>query len=101
MITVPDGPITFSFGLSMLGLLLILDIGLLVPFMIYVWRETHRYLWVVGALIFFKATTIPIVFGAIVGFYKFLRNDDSFLKKEKAVPNITKDITHRPERQDS
>ncbi len=102
MIAIPGEPVAISFWLSMLGILIILDVGLLVHFMVFVWGVTRRPLWVIGALVFFKATTIPIIFGAIHGFYMFLKKDDSFVNEVKPSPDIdSMDITHNPGSQDS
>jgi hypothetical protein len=85
-----------------LGLLLVFDIALLVPFLTFVWGITRRPFWVVGAWVFFKATTIPIIFGTIHGFYKFFRKDDSFVNKIKPSPDVDlMNIAHDPEKQDS
>ena len=101
MIAIPGGPAPLSFELSMLGILLILDFCLLVHFMVFVWGVTRRPLWVMGALIFFKATTLPIIFGTIHGLYKFFRKDESFVNKVKPCPDIsTMKITQCSERQE-
>ena len=99
MLATSGGTATLSFWLSMLGLLLILDIGLLIHFLAFVWGVTRRPLWVVGGLIFFKATTIPIIFGAIHGFYRFFIKDDSLVNKIN--PHIAHmSITHYTEGED-
>ncbi len=99
MIATLDRPTTISLELSMLGFLLLFDICLLIPFLIFVWTKTRRLFWVLGALILFKATTIPIIFGAIQGFYKFLRNDDSMINSVKLGHNISAlSMTKYPER---
>lgn len=100
VIAVP-GSDTLLFELLMLGILMAIDIGLLVHFLRFVWKVTHRPLWVVGALVFFKATTIPIIFGTLHGFYKFFRKDDSFVNNIKPCPDIsTMNITKYSERRD-
>ena len=100
MIAIPGGD-TLSLELSMLGILLILDVGLLIHFLVFVWGVTRRPRWVVGALLFFKLTTLPILFGAIHGFYNYFRKDDSFVNKVKPSPDrATLNITQYPERQD-
>ena len=82
-------PATISLAVTALGLLLILDICSLTPFLIFVWNKTHRTLWVLCALMFFKATTIPIICGAIQGFYMFLKNDDSIINNVKSSHDIS------------
>ena len=100
MIAIPGGD-TFSLELSMLGILLILDIGLLIHFLGFVWEVTHHPRWLLGSLLFFKLTTLPIVFGTIHGFYKFFRKDGSFVNRGNSSPDIsTMNITYYSERQD-
>lgn len=79
----------FALELSMLGILMVLDVGLLVHFLSFVWKLTRRPLWVVGALIFFKVTTLPIIFGTLHGLFKFFKKDDSFVNKVKPCPDIS------------
>jgi len=89
MVVALGSPATISLEVAALGLLLILDICLLTPFLIFVWTETHRSLWVLGALIFFKATTVPIICGAIQGFYMLFKNDGSIINSVKSGHDIS------------
>jgi hypothetical protein len=83
------GPATISLELSILGFILLFDICFFTPFMIFVWTKTRRSLWVLGAFIFFKATTIPIIFGTGQGLYKFFKNDDSIINSVKSPHDIS------------
>ena len=89
IIAAPGGATTISLELSMLGFILLFDICLLTPFLIFVWTKTRRSLWVLGAFIFFKATTIPIIFGTSQSFYKFFKNDDSIINSVKSPHDIS------------
>ena len=89
MLAAPGGATTISLELSILGFILLFDICLLTPFLIFVWANTRRSLWVLGAFIFFKATTIPIIFGTSQGLYKFIKNDDSIINSVKSPHDIS------------
>ena len=89
MIAARGGATTISLELSMLGFIFLFDICLLTPFLIFVWTKTRRSLWVLGAFIFFKATTIPIIFGTSQGLYKFIKNDDSIINSVKSPHDIS------------
>ena len=94
MIANPVAIPTASFWLLILSIVLVVDIILLVDFLVFVWKVTRRPLWVMGALVFFKATTIPIVLGTIYGFYNFFINDRSLVNKAMPIPNI--DLVNTP-----
>jgi len=89
MIAARGGATTISLELSMLGFIFLFDICLLTPFLVFVWTKTRRSLWVLGAFIFFKATTIPIIFGTSQSFYKFFKNDDSIINSVKPPHDIS------------
>lgn len=78
-----------SSSLSALCFLFVTDIFLLAPFLSFVWQLTRRPLWIVGALIFFKLTTVPIICGAFHGMYNYLMNNDVFINKRKPDIQVT------------
>ena len=99
MIAIPNGPILLSAEIFILGLLLVLDVGLLVDFLRFIWRKSQRPVTGLKAFLFFKATTVPILLGAMKGFYSFLRKDESFLNKIKPAPDVVvTGTTHHSER---
>jgi len=96
-IAIPNELAPFSLKIFALGLLIILDIGLLADFLGFVRKETQRPISALKAFLFLKATTLPIVLGAIKGLYNFLRKDESFLNKIKLTSDIvTTNITQYP-----
>jgi GT2 family glycosyltransferase len=98
-IAVPNELAPFSFKIFALGLVLILDIGLLADFLGFVVRETRRPISALKAFLFFKATSLPIVLGALKGFYSFLMKDESFLNQVKPISDIvTTNITQYPKK---
>ena len=88
MIAMPNGPVPLSLEIVVLALLLFLDILLLADFLRFIWGKTQSPIAVLKSFFFFKATTLPIILGSLIGSYKFISKDDSLLNKIKAVPDI-------------
>ena len=99
MIAIPNGPVPLSAEFVVLAIFLVLDIGLLADFLRFIWRETRSPISVLKSFLFFKATTLPIILGSLIGFYKFIKKDDSLLNKIKTTPDIVvTNITRHPNR---
>jgi GT2 family glycosyltransferase len=99
MIAIESGPLPLSVEIFVLALFLVLDIGLLADFLRFIWKETRSPISVLRSFLFFKATTVPIILGTLIGFYKFIRKDVSLLNKIKAAPDIVDtNITYHPKK---
>jgi hypothetical protein len=99
MIAMVSGPLPLSVEIFVLALFLVLDIGLLADFLRFIWKETRSPISVLRSFLFFKATTVPIILGTLIGFYKFIRKDVSLLNKIKAAPDIVDtNITYHPKK---
>jgi GT2 family glycosyltransferase len=88
MLAIPNGPISSYVEITALLLLLIIDIGLLVDLLRFFWGKTQRPIFVLKSFLLFKATTLPIILGALRGFFNYLIKDESCLNIIKSSSDI-------------
>jgi GT2 family glycosyltransferase len=88
MLAIPNGPISTYLEITALLLLLIIDIGLLMNLLRFFWKKTQRPIFILKSFLLFKATTLPIICGALRGFFNYLIKDESYLNIIKSSSDI-------------